>query len=175
MNHFVLPSHLPRDIRQTVLSHTNQQSNMKFTTGIALLFAVCAHTANAQPVQSAADSARLEIDQLTQVWNTAIVQRDSVMLENLLAPCYTLNGMVERKTWITNTLQHLATDTLEVLGKMSITVFDNSARSEGTIHWTVSFDARPRMNADFTITDIWTKQNGRWQVLLRMASPPRMR
>lgn len=148
---------------------------MRTTFAIALLFAGARSVATAQGTATALDSARVAITQLTDAWNTAIVQRDSLALENLLAPDYSLNGMVLRTAWMDNTLHHLNTDTLEVLGALDITLFDQVAHSEGNIHWSVSFDARPKMDADFTVVDIWTRQSGTWKVMLRMASAPRMR
>ncbi len=148
---------------------------MRHAILLTLLSAGTITSVNAQLPQAAIDSARAVIMERTAVWNTAVMQRDSLTLENLLAPNYSLNGMVTRSTWMDNTLHHITTDTLELLGPLEITVYGPMAKSEGTLHWNAAFDATPMRNAEFAITDIWALQDGQWRVVLRLSEITKMR
>jgi hypothetical protein len=148
---------------------------MKYAILLTLLCAGTITSVSAQLPQAAIDSARIAIRESTAVWNTAVIQRDSLTLENLLAPNYSLNGMVTRGAWMDNTLHHITTDTLELVGPLEITVYGPMAKSEGTLHWNAGFDANPKRNAEFAITDIWALQDGQWRVILRLSEITKMR
>lgn len=142
---------------------------------VFLFFIGVTRTAGAQFSQAAKDSASIEIRQLTSEWNKAIINRDSLTLDQLLAPGYSLNGSVIRSVWMNNTLHHIVTDTLEVLGQLDISFYGQAARSEGLFFWKASFDGRAVINAAYSVCDIWVKRNGHWQVLLRMSLQSKMR
>jgi len=144
---------------------------MKITTLILLVCITGHFNSNAQFSQGAKDSAQNEILQLTSEWNKAIIKRDSLTLDKILSPEYSLNGSVNRGVWINNTLNHFTTDSLEVLGKLNIVFYGQAARSEGMFFWKASFDGKPRINGEYSVTDIWTKSNGHWRVILRMSLP----
>jgi hypothetical protein len=74
-----------------------------------------------------------------------------------------------------NTQHHLTTDTLEILGQLNIIFYGQAVKSEGTFYWKAAYDDKPKINAEYLITDIWVKRNGRWQVILRMSLPSKMR
>jgi ketosteroid isomerase-like protein len=141
---------------------------MKYILLIFLLSQLHLHTA-AQFSKGAKDSAILEIRQLTEEWNKAVKDRDSVTLDRLLAPEYTLNGSAQRSGWMDRTLHHFTTDTLVVLGELNISYYGQAAKSEGFFYWKASYDGNPTINAEYSIDDIWIKRNGQWQVLLRMS------
>lgn len=132
-------------------------------------------TVNAQFSQGAKDSAKIEIKQLTSKWNKAIINRDSLTLDKLLAYDYSLNGSVLRDVWMNNTMHHIVTDTLDVLGQLTVTFYGQAAKREGSFFWKASFDGKPRINGEYAINDIWIKRNGHWQVLLRMSVQTKMR
>jgi len=126
---------------------------------------------NAQFSQGAKDSAQNEILQLTNEWNKAIINRDSLTLDKILAPEYSLNGSVNRSIWMNNTMNHFTTDSLAVLGKLNIVFYGQAVKSEGIFFWKASYDGKPGINGEYSVTDIWTKSNGRWRVILRMSLP----
>jgi hypothetical protein len=128
----------------------------------------------AQIPSGEADAAIADIQKLTSDWNRAIIQRDSLSLERILATDYTLNGALMRSVWMENTMHKIVTDTLNILKPLQITVYDNAAKSEGTIFWKGTFNGAPIINGAFSICDIWIKRDGRWQVLLRMSEPEKL-
>lgn len=136
---------------------------------IILLFSTICFTAQAQYSQGAKDSAQNEIRKLADAWNQAIVHRDSLALDRILATDYSLNGSVLRSAWLNNTLHHITSDTLMVLNPLTISFYGQAARSEGMFYWKASFDGRPVINGDYAVTDIWIRRDGRWQVLIRMS------
>jgi hypothetical protein len=142
---------------------------------LLLFFITTNIKAKAQFTQRAKDSAKTEILQLTLEWNKAIVNRDSLTLDKILASDYTLNGSVIRSAWMNNTLHHIATDTLEVLGQLNVTFYGQAAKSEGLFFWKASFDGKPRINGEYSVTDIWVKHDNDWQVLLRMSQQSKIR
>jgi Domain of unknown function (DUF4440) len=148
---------------------------MKIIVLILLICIAGIFNSNAQFSQGAKDSAQNEILQLTNEWNKAVVTRDSLTLDKILAPEYSLNGSVNRSVWMNNTLHHFTTDSLEVLGKLIIVFYGQVAKSEGRFFWKASYDGKPRINGEYSVTDIWTKSNGHWRVILRMSLPSKMR
>ena len=144
---------------------------MKNTIIIWLLLILSNYPGRAQYSQGAKDSAQIEIRQLTDEWNNAIVNRDSILLNKILGPEYSLNGTVSRDNWMNNTLHHLDTDTLKNVTPLVITFYGLAIKSEGTYFWKASYDGKPRINSNYVVTDIWLKRNGHWQVILRMSLP----
>jgi len=144
---------------------------MKIGTIIVLGMLLITCTAQAQTSQNAADSARTEILQMTSEWNNAIIHRDSLVLDKILAMDYSLNGSVIRSVWMNNTLHHFETDTLKVLGQLHITFYGQAAKSEGRFFWKATFDGKPRINGTYDVTDIWIKRGDHWHVMLRMSLP----
>jgi hypothetical protein len=126
--------------------------------------------ASAQFSQASKDSAKMEIQQLTADWNRAIVNRDSLTLDKLLAPDYSLNGSVSRNTWMNNTLHHIATDTLEILNENNFSFYGQAASSAAVFFWKASLDGKPVINAEYICNDIWIKRNGHWQVIIRLSA-----
>jgi Domain of unknown function (DUF4440) len=137
--------------------------------GLLIVLNACA--ARAQSSGNAADSAQTEILQMTNKWNAAIIDRDSLLLDKILASDYSLNGSVNRVAWMNNTLYHFMTDTLKILDQLHITFYGQAAKSEGRFFWKATFDGKPRINGSYEVTDIWIKRDGRWQVMLRMSLP----
>jgi len=137
--------------------------------GLLIVLNACA--ARAQSSGNAADSAQTEILQMTNKWNAAIIDRDSLLLDKILASDYSLNGSVNRVAWMNNTLHHFITDTLKILDQLHITFYGQAAKSEGRFFWKATFDGKPRINGSYDVTDIWIKRDGRWQVMLRMSLP----
>jgi hypothetical protein len=146
----------------------------------SFLVFVC-HSAIAQTTKE--DSIKSEIIKLSAEWNRALVNRDSLVLDRILAPDYSLsssNGsLLFRKEWINNSLHGLVTDSAEFIGPQKITVFVNEAISEGVLHWKVRStdkNGRPVLrNHESLVADIWRLNEGRWQVFHRMSKLLRKR
>lgn len=134
---------------------------------IIVLFAGSFSITNAQ-LKIAEDSAKAEIKQLTIEWNKAIINRDSLALEKILCPDYTLQGSLPRNKWVNNTLHHFLTDSLQIRGEQNIKVYGDAASSEAIFYWKASFDGKPRINSEYLVNDIWKRNDGHWQVLIRM-------
>jgi len=144
---------------------------MKRIIIILLLLIFVHYSGQAQYSQGAKDSAQSEILQLTNEWNSAIINRDSLLLDKILGPEYSLNGSVSRDIWMNNTMHHLNTDTLKIMSPLVVTFYGQAIKSEGTYFWKASYDGTPRINSNYIVTDIWIKRNGHWQVILRMSLP----
>jgi len=146
---------------------------MKKIILFTLIFTATHCTVTAQLSEGTKDSAMAEIQQLANEWNKAIINRDSLTLDKILAAEYTLysyNGSsANRMGWLNNTLHRFTTDTAAFLASLNITVYGQAAKSEGTLYWKAAWDGKPRVNADFSVTDIWIKRDGHWQVLMRMS------
>lgn len=146
----------------------NVQKFMKKLLSLILLIG----TLSVAKAQSTDDkAAQDELLALNRAWNTAVIQRDSSRLENLLAPEFTLNGALPRSVWINNTLHRLNTTVLETIGKESISIYGQSAICTSILRWKASFDGNAPQDGEYHITDIWKKNNGQWQVLIRMSRP----
>ena len=120
------------------------------------------------------DSVKAEIMKLSKQWSEAIVNRDSVTLEKILSPEFTLNGSLPRNKWISNTLHNIVTDSLKVVGDQKITIYGGAAISEATWYWKASF-GNQEINSEYWVNDIWKKDNGHWQVLIRMTKDSKKR
>jgi hypothetical protein len=67
-----------------------------------------------------------------------------------------------RKDWLYNALHWWATtDTAWVRVDPKITVYGLAAKSEQTSPWKPPYE--------FVVTDIWKKNDGKWQIQMRMA------
>lgn len=129
------------------------------------------------------DSIKTEIRKLSQEWNLALINRDSLTLDRILSPEYILssaNGsLLSRKEWMNNTLHGLVTDSAAFIGPQKITVYANEAISEGVLHWKVkNTDRNGRTilrNTETLVADIWRFNDGRWQVIRRISKLLRKR
>lgn len=132
-----------------------------------------------QPPTTKSEEAKKEIKHLTSVWNSAIEKRDSIALNEVLAPEYMVYSyytdnpdsavFISREPWLYNTLHHFTTDSSEVLGEQKVTLYGVAAKSEQTMIWKARYDNAPRFSLRFAVTDIWLKRNGKWQVVMRMS------
>jgi hypothetical protein len=123
------------------------------------------------------DSIKAEIIKLSQEWNLALINRDSLALDRILSPDFILssaNGsLLPRKEWMNNTLHGLVTDSSAFIGPQKITVYANEAISEAVLHWKVkNTDKNGRTilrNSETLVADIWRFTDGRWQVIRRIS------
>jgi hypothetical protein len=123
------------------------------------------------------DSIKTEIKKLSEEWNLALINRDSLTLDRILSPEFILsssNGtLLSRKEWMNNTLHGLVTDSAAFIGPQKITVYANEAISEAVLHWKVkNTDKNGRTvlrNTESLVADIWRFNNGKWQVIRRIS------
>jgi len=78
---------------------------------------------------------------------------------------------VTRGPWMNKTIHHFETDTLIMVGPLTITYYGQAAKTEGRFFWKATYDGKPKINGEYNVTDIWIKRDGRWQVMLRMSMP----
>lgn len=129
------------------------------------------------------DSVKTEIVKLSAEWNDALVKRDSLVLDRILASDFALGSAntsaLPREQWMKNSLHVLVTDSAQFIGAQRITVFGNEAISEGTLHWKVRNKNKDGVmvmrNNEYLVADIWRFTNGRWQVTRRLSKLARKR
>src|SRR5664279_988623 len=90
--------HKPMILFRMVPVDYNRRMNITIIGTLIMLSIVC--NVQAQSPRNAADSAQTEILQLTGDWNDAIIKRDSLVLDKILASDYSLNGLVNRAAWM---------------------------------------------------------------------------
>lgn len=129
--------------------------------------------------QDALDAAAAaEIRALEAAWSTALLERNFVLLERIVAPEFvvatTLDGATDltaRHKWIAGIR---AIQFREYHAKVTDVILAGDtavATIEG--RWLVvlpGFDA-PREDR-FYVTDTWARRNGQWQVIFRHSGPP---
>lgn len=135
---------------------------------VIILIAGLTGSSSGQVLKDEEDSAKFEIKQLTRQWYEAIKKRDSASLEKILAADYTVNGSWPKAKWMDNILHHFTMDSFEIAAEPRMNYYDDAMVSEGVFYWKGSRDGKPFMNAEFNVTDIWLKRDGRWQVHMRM-------
>ena len=113
---------------------------------------------------------RKELERLTIVWRDAILNRDSTLLNKLVAPEYKLqryNGStpVYRVTWFDNLYHHLKINQWEQTGVYA-QVYRNVGIVTSLYAWTGTFFDRPFDSKGY-LADMWVKRNGQWQVYSR--------
>jgi ketosteroid isomerase-like protein len=145
---------------------------------LVLYLAACSVPFLHKSVQSSSD----EIVKLEYSWNKAIRTRDSLSLDRLLAPDFTLaadgrtHGGVPRSVWLSATLRPIAFDTLGS-DNIKVSVTGDSARATLRTFWRAKV-AGNTMSASARVADLWVKRKGHWQVrsrqVLRRAAGSRM-
>jgi ketosteroid isomerase-like protein len=134
---------------------------------LALYLAGCSVPFLHKSDQSRAD----EIVNLEYSWNKAIRTRDSLSLDRLLAPDFTLasdgrtHGGVPRSIWLSATLRPIAFDTL---GSDNIKVSVTGDTARATLHtfWRARV-AGNTMSASARVADLWVRRKGHWQIRSR--------
>jgi ketosteroid isomerase-like protein len=117
------------------------------------------------------EAAKKEIIQINKEWINAVIKRDSVALEKILSPEFTLNGELPRDIWMNNTLHRLKTHSLKHIGDQKIALYGESAICTSTLYWKASYNGQQTIDGEFLVTDVWRKNNGKWQILIRMSKP----
>ncbi len=135
---------------------------------ILLVFLIGTNILSAQS-NASEETTKKEILKLSEDWSSAIINRDSVALEKIMDPEFTLNVSLPRKLWMNNTLHHLKTEKLKMVQEPKVTIYDDVIICEAIWHFKASFDGKQMVDNDYLISDIWKKNNGNWQILMRIS------
>ena len=114
-------------------------------------------------------TAETEIRQLAQEWMDAVVSRDAQTLDSLMADDFVLaSGMgmfVEKPEWLDMALRRIVAKSfrysevrVRVYGEEEFAVMQSWWSQQATI------DGR-EWDGEGLMTDVWVKQDGRWQVV----------
>jgi Domain of unknown function (DUF4440) len=141
---------------------------MRFALTILLMAGLQASVV-AQTSMSERNSAVSEIRGLTEKWYKAAMQKDSATLGKILAAGFSLNGDVSRSVWMDRTLNHIKTDTLQNVGKVSLRYYGGAVVSKGTVRWKAMYDGKDDLTGNYPFEDIWVKVDGQWRVLIRLS------
>lgn len=147
---------------------TSKSLIMKTLYSLAILFFSFAIVAQ-NPIDENAE--KQLILKASKEWSTAIIKKDSVFLEKIMSTKFNLNADLPRNVWMKNTLHHLKITELKMLTEPKVTVFPKTAICEANWRFAGSFNGKDNFDNTFLIMDIWTKENGDWQILQRLSKP----
>lgn len=113
---------------------------------------------------------RKELEHLTIVWRDAILNRDSPLLNELVAPEYKVQRYdgstpVYRATWFDNLYHHLKFTHWEQ-SDIFAQVYGDVGIVTSLYAWTGTFHDRPFDSKGY-LTDMWVRRNNHWQVYSR--------
>ena len=105
-------------------------------------------------------------------WLLAMVKKDRIALEQLVAPGFKLAGMkyidspaVTRSIWMQNMLQDIKIDSAKFLN-MKVDSSNDVGIVRARFYWRGTYDSQ---FADTTsVVDTWIRTNGDWQVVNRV-------
>ena len=116
-----------------------------------------------------------EIEGLENDFSKAIVEKDMVRLDALLAPEYRLVGVrstgtsdMARDAWFAG-LGRMAFSRFEP-SVSSVEVFGDTALATVEGSWALEFDGR-QIDESFYVTDVWVRRDGQWRIVRRHSSP----
>jgi ketosteroid isomerase-like protein len=116
-----------------------------------------------------------EIESLEDAFSKAIVEKDMVRLDALLAPEYRLVGVrstgssdMPRDAWFAG-LGRMVFSRFEP-AVTSVEVFGDTALATIEGSWALEFDGR-RIDESFYVTDVWVRRDGQWRIVRRHSSP----
>lgn len=114
-----------------------------------------------------------DLVQLENDWMHAMMKKDKSVLEQLVAPEFTVTGIkyidsaaVTRSVWMQNAMQDLKIDSVHFL-KIKVTTTDEVGIVKAQFYWSGTYDESHF--ADTTsFVDTWVKRNGDWRVVSRI-------
>lgn len=115
------------------------------------------------------------IEDLERQWRDALCSKDMERLESLVHPDFVLIGtrstgpfMMNRREWL-DAIQRREVDAIDVEVQDATAVNDTMI---GTIHARWRLKYLGRMIEDCVVlTDVWVKDDGRWQAIRRHSTP----
>ena len=120
------------------------------------------------------DDDRAELARLEQEWMEAMQARDRARLDELVAPGFRFTAIhlnpepMTREQWMGAALEgyHITTFAYE---EMEIDVFGDTAVIHARYSQIASY-ATVNLSNVFRLTDVWSRIDGRWQVVARHSS-----
>src|SRR5438874_5097221 len=148
---------------------------IRYTALLMLLIATAGLSLMAQ-TPTATPKLNDQLARLSNVWMQAVKDHDTKTLESLMADNYTLafptfDQQVPRADWLraagniqtkSFSYQHLKVHHYGKSLAVVHAVFINDAEVDG----------KPRAGAITSVSDVWEKRNGKWQVVTRYATRP---
>jgi len=133
---------------------------------LALLMTSCSeNTSDNKPLSD--DLAQLEND-----WMQAMMKRDQSILEQIVAPEFTVTGMkyidsaaVTRTVWMQNIMQDMQIDSVHFI-KMKVDRKDDVGIVRAYFYWSGRYGNPFADSTSFV--DTWVKRNGSWRVISRI-------
>jgi hypothetical protein len=122
-----------------------------------------------------ADSNCVLIDELEREWRDALCRKDMERLQALVHRDFLLIGtrstgpfMMNRQEWL-DAIQRREVQAIEVEVR-DATVFDNMMIGTVQARWRLKYLGRSIEDCVF-LTDVWVKDEGRWQAIRRHSTP----
>jgi ketosteroid isomerase-like protein len=121
------------------------------------------------------DDKRKTVEELESHWRDALCSKDMARLESLVHPDFVLIGtrstgpfMMNRQDWL-DAIQRREVETIDVEVQDATLVNDTMI---GTVYARWKLKYLGRMIEDCVVlTDVWVKQDGRWQAIRRHSTP----
>ena len=123
----------------------------------------------------AADAPCIDARELEYQWRDALVAKDEATLRRLIHPQFRLVGVrstgsvaVDLEQWI-EALKRMDIASLEVRVTECVTL-ESTMVATVDAQWSVRYLGQ-LIDERVLLTDVWVRENGRWQVLRRHSSP----
>ena len=123
----------------------------------------------------AADAPCIDARELEQQWRDALVAKDEAALRRLIHPQFRLVGVrstgsvaVDLEQWI-EALKRMDIASLEVRVTECVAL-ESTMVATVDAQWSVRYLGQ-LIDERVLLTDVWVRENGRWQVLRRHSSP----
>ncbi|HWI90287.1 MAG TPA: nuclear transport factor 2 family protein [Flavisolibacter sp.] len=133
---------------------------------IGLLVAACGQ--NTQTMSN-------DLTQLENDWMRATMKKNKAVLEQLVAPEFTVTGMkyldsaaVTRSMWMQNTMQDLKIDSVHFLN-MKVTTTSEVGIVRAEFFWSGAYAQSKFADTTFFV-DTWVKRGGDWRVVSRIVT-----
>lgn len=114
-----------------------------------------------------------DLVQLENDWMHAMMKRQQPMLDQLVAPEFTVTGMkyidspaVTRNVWMYNTMNNMKIDSVHFI-KTKMTIVDDVGIVKAQFYWSGAYD-EDRFEDSVSLVDTWIKRNRGWQVVSRI-------
>jgi ketosteroid isomerase-like protein len=123
---------------------------------------------------SDATADRVELARLEEEWMSAMQARDMDRLEELVAPGFRFTAIhlapepFTREQWM-GAAREGYTIVSFAFEHMDVEVFGDTGVIHARFSQIANFESTNLSNV-FRLTDVWTRQNGRWQVVARHSS-----
>lgn len=114
-----------------------------------------------------------DLTQLENDWMRAMMKKDKPVLDQLVAPEFTVTGMkyldsaaVTRSVWMQNTMQDLKIDSVHFL-KIKVNTTDEVGVVRAQFYWSGAY-GETHFADTTSFVDTWVKRAGDWRVVSRV-------